>query len=94
MPKTQAYNIYGRTFHLLSENDDSHVEAVVERLNDEMNVVAKSSRGRSYIDVLLLAALNVTEALLLKDKEINMLEDVIDNGGFGDDQDNYHMNGD
>ncbi len=94
MPKTKAYNIYGRTFHLLSENDDSCVKAVVEKLNDEMHTVAKASRGRSYMDVLLLAALNMTEALLLKDKEINMLEDVIDNGGFGDGPDNYHMNGD
>lgn len=75
--------IYGKSIRLKSDLTTDRVDAVVKRLNTEMESVGQDRRS-AYEEVLLLAALNMTEDLLALEAEYRQLADILDDDAFSD----------
>lgn len=75
--------IYGKSIRLKSDLTTDRVDAVVKRLNTEMESVGQDRRS-AYEEVLLLAALNMTERLLALEAEYRQLADILDDDAFSD----------
>ncbi len=61
--------IYGKSYNLKSSSDEIRVEEAAAYVDTKMHELAQSGKTPSYIDLSLLAALNIAMELLELQKE-------------------------
>ena len=68
--------IYGKSYNLKSSSDEIRVEEAAAYVDAKMQELAQSGKKLSYIDLSLLAALNIAMELLELQKETSFNDQV------------------
>lgn len=69
--------ILGNEYVLKSDAGEGHVRRVAAHLNAKLNEVLRECRTSSTLSAIVLAALNITnELLLIKDQQENLLQEI------------------
>lgn len=63
--------VFGQTYTVKTDAEESHIQEVAKYVNDKMNEVLKKTRSVSTLNVAILTALNIADDLL-KEKEYRM----------------------
>jgi len=66
--KTVEIKVFGQTYTVKSDAEDSHIQEVAKYVNEKMDEVLKKTRSVSTLNVAILTALNIADDLL-KEKE-------------------------
>ena len=68
--------IYGKSYNLKSSSDEIRVEAAAAYVDSKMQELAQARKKSPYMDLSLLAALNIAMELLELRKEISLNDQV------------------
>ncbi len=63
--------VFGQTFMVKTDAEETHIQEVARYVNDKMNEVLKKTRSVSTLNVAILTALNIADDLL-KEREYRM----------------------
>lgn len=65
MKNSHKITVLGRELSVLSDSEDEEVANVVQFVNEKMEEVLRSGNGIKTLSVAILAALNISEELLI-----------------------------
>ena len=68
--------IYGKSYNLKSSSDEIRVEAAAAYVDSKMQELAQARKKSPYMDLSLLAALNIAMELLELQKETSINDQV------------------
>ena len=68
--------IYGKSYNLKSSSDEIRVEEAAAYVDAKMQVLAQSGKKTPYMDLSVLAALNIAMELLELQKEMRLNHQV------------------
>jgi cell division protein ZapA len=77
MKQTYDVEILGQKFKIKSDESSSHVDRVVEYINEKIRRIAKAQKTKSTHDTAILALLNVADELFRSKTEIGDLKERI-----------------
>jgi len=56
--------VFGQTFSVKTENDEDHIQAVAQYVNEKIDEIQSKTRSVSTVNVAILTALNIADDLL------------------------------
>lgn len=65
MKNSHKITVLGQELSVLSDSEDEEVASVVQFVNEKMEEVLRSGNGIKTLNVAILAALNISEELLI-----------------------------
>jgi len=74
-PTSVRVNIYGREYSIRGEGDPSYVTEIAHYVDMKMRQMTDNITMASSAKVAILAALNITDELFQKDRQLNELEE-------------------
>lgn len=82
-------DLFDRSYHIRSDLDASKIEAIFQRLQQEVRRIEKQETGLSNQEALVLTALNLTEQLFAAEAENKYLTDLLDHNGYTESESPY-----
>lgn len=75
--KSVEIKVFGQTYIVKTEAEESHIQEVARYVNEKMNEVTKKTRSVSTLNVAILTALNIADDLLReRENRLAMLREL------------------
>jgi cell division protein ZapA len=76
-PNHIEIRVFGQTFTVKSEAEESHIQEVAQYVNSKIEEITKRTRTVSSLNVAILTALNIADDLLKeREKRMALLKEV------------------